>query len=65
MSTYQEAVNTFGRAVAAAIALRDSMSPRQAAEAAYTPGGPSVEELERRIRAHRGLPAARDVVRAA
>lgn len=35
------------------------MTPREQAEAAYTPTGPSVEELEARIRARRGLPAAR------
>lgn len=36
-----------------ALAVRDAKPPRQAAEDAYVPGGPSVEELERRIRAHR------------
>jgi hypothetical protein len=34
-----------------------AMTPREQAEAAYTPGGPTVEELEQRIRADRGLPA--------
>jgi len=32
------------------------MTPREQAEAAYTPTGPSVDELEDRIRAERGLP---------
>jgi hypothetical protein len=31
------------------------MTPREQAEAAYTPTGPSVEELEDRIRSSRGL----------
>lgn len=31
------------------------MTPREQAEAAYTPTGPSVDELEDRIRAERGL----------
>ena len=31
------------------------MTPREQAEAAWTPTGPSVDELERRIRIRRGL----------
>lgn len=53
-----------GAVLAAARAEQDNRTPRQAAEAAYVPGGPSVEELERRITARRrgeprpSLPAA-------
>lgn len=36
-----------------ACAERDAMTPREAAEAAYCPGGPSLDELEHRIRADR------------
>lgn len=36
-----------GRALAQATARMNSMTPREIAEAAYTPGGPSVEQLER------------------
>ncbi|MFK0005506.1 hypothetical protein ACIQTZ_00485 [Paenarthrobacter sp. NPDC090520] len=32
--------------IAAATARMNSMSPREIAEAAYTPGGPSLEQLE-------------------
>lgn len=32
-----------------------SMTPREQAEAAYTPTGPPVDELEERIRRRRGL----------
>lgn len=32
---------------------RDSMSPREAAQAAHRPSGPSVDELEALIRHHR------------
>ncbi|MFI7073644.1 hypothetical protein [Micromonospora sediminicola] len=35
--------------------MRDALPPRQAAELAWTPTGPSVDELERRIRAQRAL----------
>lgn len=52
--TREEAIEAAGRIVAGAIALRDSLPPRAAAEAAWTPSGPSVDELERRIRAQRG-----------
>lgn len=48
------AIAEAGRAVADGLALRDSLPPQAAAEAAWTPSGPSVDELERRIRAERG-----------
>lgn len=35
-----------GRVLAQATARMNSMSPREIAEAAYTPGGPSLEQLE-------------------
>jgi hypothetical protein len=38
-------------------ARQDARTPREAAEAAHVPGGPSIDELEARIRAARGLPA--------
>lgn len=50
------------RAAAAYVAARNAcaqMTPREQAEAAFTPTGPSVTELEGRIRARRGLSAAR------
>lgn len=39
-----------------AVARRDALSPRDAATAAYVPGGPSIDQLETEIRAMRGLP---------
>lgn len=36
-----------GRVLAEATARLNSMSPREIAEAAYTPGGPSLEQLEK------------------
>ncbi|WP_284986997.1 hypothetical protein [Arthrobacter sp. fls2-241-R2A-172] len=36
-----------GRVLAEATARMNSMSPREIAEAAYTPGGPSLEQLEK------------------
>ncbi|MFJ4168524.1 hypothetical protein ACIPY3_03330 [Paenarthrobacter sp. NPDC089714] len=35
-----------GRVLAQATARMNAMSPREIAEAAYTPGGPSLEQLE-------------------
>lgn len=43
---YDQAIAAAARVLGRARSRRDSMSPREAAEAAYTPGGPSVEELE-------------------
>lgn len=51
--TREDCIAAAGRALAAGRARRDSLSPRQAAEEAYVPGGPSVEQLEARIRAQR------------
>lgn len=49
-----EAIEQAAEAVVAGLRMRDSLPPRAAAEAAWTPTGPSVEELERRIRTRRG-----------
>lgn len=57
MTTRAEALAAAGRVLAEARARRDSLSPEEAARAAYVPGGRSVEELaaiirEQRRRAH-------------
>lgn len=52
--TRTEAIASAGAAIADGIALRNSLPPRQAAELAWTPTGPPVDELERMIRAGRG-----------
>ena len=54
--TREEAIAAAGRVLADGIAEQLSRTPNEAAEAAYVPGGPSVDELEDRIRAQRGLP---------
>jgi len=53
--TQDQAVQEAGAALARARAAQAELTPRQAAEAAFLPGGPSVDELEARIRARRGL----------
>ena len=53
MTSRAEAIRRAGEHLAAAIELRDSLSPEDAARAAYTPTGPSIEELTARIRAER------------
>lgn len=58
MITREEAIEAAACALADGIALRNSMTPLDAARAAWSPGGPSVEVLEARIRADRGLSAA-------
>lgn len=49
MTTYEQAITTAGNALAEAFRQVFEGSPRQAAERAYTPSGPSIEELEARI----------------
>lgn len=49
--TRQEAIAAAGRILARARADLLEKSPRESAEAAYVPGGPSVDELQARIRA--------------
>lgn len=56
MTTRAEAIAAAGRVLAEGIAEQASRTPRAAAEAAYVPGGPTIDELEDRIRALRGLP---------
>jgi hypothetical protein len=53
LRTKEECIAAAGAALAQALAEQDEMTPRQAAEAAHRPGGPPVDELERRIRAQR------------
>lgn len=49
MTTYDEAIQHAGRALAEGFRRLQEGTPREAAERAYTPGGPSVEQLEARI----------------
>lgn len=49
MTTYEEAINRAGKAVAVAFQRVQEGTPREAAERAYTPSGPSLDELEARI----------------
>lgn len=49
MTTYDEAINQAGKTVAESLRRVQEDTPREAAERAYTPGGPSVDELEARI----------------
>lgn len=52
----QAAIERAGRTLAVGLAAAAAMTPREQAEAAYTPDGPTVDDLEDRIRTHRGLP---------
>jgi hypothetical protein len=52
--TRTDAISAAGRVLARARYLLMELSPRESAMAAYVPGGPSVDDLERRIRALRG-----------
>jgi len=56
--TRAEAIRAAGAVLARARAERDALPPRQAAELAHYSGGPSIEDIERRIRLMRGLPVA-------
>lgn len=53
MTTRAEAIRQAGECLAEAVILRDSLPPREAAELAWTPTGPSVDEIEALIRARR------------
>ncbi|MCI4012342.1 hypothetical protein [Brevibacterium sp. ZH18] len=47
MTTYNEAITKAGRTLAEGYhQMLNVGTPREAAERAYTPGGPSVDELE-------------------
>ena len=57
MTTKAEAIATAGRIVAQMEAAAAQMTPRQLAEASWTPTSPyTVDELEDEIRRDRGLP---------
>lgn len=53
MSARDDHIAAAGRQWAAVCARQAALSPRQAAEEAHRPGGPSIDELEARIRAQR------------
>jgi len=56
MSKHDELIAAAGRKWAAVCARQAALPPREAAEAAHRPGGPSVEELTRRIELQRAAP---------
>lgn len=59
MTTREEAIAAAGQVVAQMRAVVAQMTPREQAEAAWTPTcGLTVDELEDRIRRRRGLPLA-------
>lgn len=60
MATRQECIAQAGRVLAQARADLAVLSPREQAEAAYTPSGPSVDEIEDRIRVRRGMTPIHD-----
>ncbi|MEJ7633864.1 hypothetical protein [Aeromicrobium sp.] len=51
-----EAIERAARTLVLGRQAAAQMTPREQAEAAHEPGGPSVDELEARIRRRRGLP---------
>lgn len=54
--TQRQAIARAGKALAEGLATCADMTPREQAEAAWTPTSPySVDELEDRIRARRGM----------
>ncbi|GAA2773052.1 hypothetical protein [Saccharopolyspora taberi] len=55
MTTRADCIAAAGRVFRLALTEMQSLPPRQAAEAAHYAGGPSVDELEGRIRALRGI----------
>jgi hypothetical protein len=66
MSAREHAIDSAATVIADGLALRDSLPPRQAAEMAWTPTGPTIDELERMIRTSRGqatrIPVAANAV---
>lgn len=60
-----DATAAAGAAVANGLAMRDALPPRQAAELAWTPTGPSVDELEQQIREMRAEAVASGTTRRA
>lgn len=57
MTTRERAIVAAGEAFADALDRLEARDPAVSARAAWVPGGPSVTELEARIRAHRTQPA--------
>lgn len=53
MTTYMQAIADAAQVLADARAHRDSLTPEQAADEAYVPGGMPVEEIAALIRCHR------------
>ena len=53
MTTYEEAIARAAKPLAEAFFRIQEGTAREAAERAYTPGGPSLDELEQRIQAWR------------
>lgn len=51
-----QAIREAGEVFAMGEIAAEQMTPRDLAEACFTPTGPPVDELEDRIRAERGLP---------
>lgn len=49
MKTQQQALDEAGEVLADVLAIVSSLTPREAAERAWHPGGPSLDELEQRI----------------
>lgn len=61
MPTEQECINAAGAGFAVMRQAVAQMTPREQAEAAWTPTCPvTVDELEDRIRVRRGMPAIHD-----
>lgn len=58
--TYAEAISNASRVLATAYSDLAQLPPRQSAERAYVPGGPSVDELEQRIKARLAAAPAAD-----
>lgn len=52
----RQAIAAAARAYADALDRLAARDPREAAEAAWVPGGPSVDQIEARIRARRSEP---------
>jgi hypothetical protein len=53
--THAQAVTRAAKAFANTLATCAQMTAREQAEAAWTPTGPPIDELEDRIRARRGM----------
>lgn len=53
MKTKEQALADLGRVIADEMAIVATLTPRQAAERAWHPGGPSVDDLEALIAAGR------------